>query len=111
MVAAIEYAGALPATAITTVSNVPRAFDRSPLLLLPMVALLSVVHTAGAGNGPAAPMGGGGWCAAAGRRGMTSGHGRGRARWAPSTLRRGTVTPSVRVMIAKTIELSRLTDG
>src|SRR3954454_20125668 len=47
VVAAIEYAGALPATAITTVSKVPRALACSPLLLLMlMVALLSVGHDA-----------------------------------------------------------------
>src|SRR3954464_11158657 len=47
VVAAIEYAGALPATAITTVSKVPRALACSPLpLLLIMVALLSVGHDA-----------------------------------------------------------------
>ncbi|GLP69376.1 hypothetical protein TUSST3_59980 [Streptomyces sp. TUS-ST3] len=47
MVAAIEYAGALPATAITTVSKVPRALACSPLpLLMLMVALLSVGHDA-----------------------------------------------------------------
>ncbi len=56
MVAASEYAGALPATAITTVSNVPRALACSPLpLLLLMDALLSVLHDVGVertGPGP-----------------------------------------------------------
>ncbi|GHI03808.1 hypothetical protein Scel_21290 [Streptomyces cellostaticus] len=42
MVAASEYAGALPATAITTVSNVPRTLACRPLpLLLLMVVPLS----------------------------------------------------------------------
>src|SRR4051812_8665848 len=79
-VAAIEYAGALPATAITTVSKVPRALACSPLpLLLLMVALLSVVHDAGT-TWPRRRRGRWGvWRTRPGRKGLASGQGRGKA--------------------------------
>src|SRR5947209_1429476 len=81
VVAAIEYAGALPATAITTVSKVPRALACSPLpLLMLMVALLSVVHDARARPGPD-DGGGGGGCGelTPDPRGLASGQGRAKA--------------------------------
>src|ERR1700754_3383493 len=104
VVAAIEYAGALPATAITTVSNVPRSLACSPLpLLLLMDALLSVLHdVGGCANRPRT------------RRGMASGQWpvgtTKREGWIPvEPLRRRTVTPCVGVMIAVPLDLSRLT--
>src|SRR5690348_12669988 len=69
VVAAIEYAGALPATAITTVSKVPRALACSPLpLLMLMVVLLSVGHDARR-RGPCGAKGGGGWLRSGPREG------------------------------------------
>src|SRR4051794_27627232 len=104
VVAASEYAGALPATAITTVSTVPRALACSPLpLTLLMPVLLSVVHDAGATRPRRRK--GRGWSRPGSERGGLGRRGGERRAADTAASRRQQVTPWVRVMIAALVEL------